>query len=287
MATACTGSGRPPLSVSCSGALSETYVAGEFTGRDITTIASDGALAVWPRLLARRPTPTRRVGATRSRRWWPMPFVAVRDLNVYYELQGSGPRLLYISGSGGDLRSKPSVFDGTLPERFELLAYDQRGLGQTGGPAGDYTMADYAEDANGLLEALGWDRCLVIGVSFGGMVAQEFALRHPERVERLVLACTSPGGPLPSYPLHEFQGLAPRERAVASLLVSDTRSAALREADPERFERMIQDSLARMAVGAGEAGRAEGSARQLEARRHHDTFERLGSLTMPVYICGG
>jgi 3-oxoadipate enol-lactonase len=50
---------------------------------------------------------------------------------------------------------------------------------------------------------------------------------------------------------------------------------------------MIQDSLARMAVGAGEAGRAEGSARQLEARRHHDTFERLRSLTMPVYICGG
>jgi 3-oxoadipate enol-lactonase len=216
-----------------------------------------------------------------------MPFVAVRGLNVYYERQGTAPRLLYISGSGGDLRSKPSVFDGPLGAEFDLLAYDQRGLGQTGGPAGDYTMADYAEDANGLLEALGWDRCLVIGVSFGGMVAQEFALRHPERVERLVLACTSPGGPLPSYPLHEFQGLAPRERAVASLLVSDTRSAALREADPERFERMIQDSLARMAVGAGEAGRAEGSARQLEARRHHDTFERHGSLTMPVYICGG
>ena len=111
-----------------------------------------------------------------------MPFVPVRDLNVFYELRGSGPRLLYISGSGGDLRSKPSVFDGPLAGEFELLAYDQRGLGQTGGPDGDYTMADYAEDANGLLEALGWDRCLVIGVSFGGMVAQEFAIRHPERV---------------------------------------------------------------------------------------------------------
>src|SRR6185437_12271109 len=86
-----------------------------------------------------------------------MPFVAVRDLNVYYERQGTAPRLLYISGSGGDLRSKPSVFDGPLGAEFDLLAYDQRGLGQTGGPAGDYTMADYAEDANGLLEAVrGW-----------------------------------------------------------------------------------------------------------------------------------
>ena len=216
-----------------------------------------------------------------------MPFVPVRDLNVFYELRGSGPRLLYISGSGGDLRSKPSVFDGPLAGEFELLAYDQRGLGQTGGPAGDYTMADYAEDANGLLEALGWDACFVIGVSFGGMVAQEFAIRHPERVEKLVLACTSPGGALPSYPLHEFQGLAPEERAVASLLVSDTRAAAMRDNDPERFGRMVQDSLARMAVGAGEHGRVEGSARQLEARRHHDTYERLPGLAMPVYICGG
>ena len=216
-----------------------------------------------------------------------MPFVTVRDLKVYYEIRGKGPRLLSISGSGGDLRGKPSVFDGTLPERFELLAYDQRGLGQTGGPAASYTMADYAEDADGLLEALGWDHCLVVGVSFGGMVAQEFAIRHPERVERLVLACTSPGGALPSYPLHEFQSMAPEERAVASLLISDTRAAAMRDNDPERFERMVQDSVARMAVGAGESGRAEGAARQLEARRHHDTYARLASLRMPVYICGG
>ena len=216
-----------------------------------------------------------------------MPFVAVRDLKVYYEIRGEGPRLLYISGSGGDLRGKPSVFDGMLPEQFELLAYDQRGLGQTAGPDAVPTMADYAEDANALLEALGWDRCLVIGVSFGGMVAQEFAIRHPERIERLVLACTSPGGALPSYPLHEFQGMAPRDRAVASLLISDTRAAAVRDNDAERFERMVQDSLARMAVGAGESGRAEGAARQLEARRHHDTYARLPSLTMPVYICGG
>ena len=66
-------------------------------------------------------------------------------------------------------------------------------------------MADYAMDANSLLEAVGWDRCCVMGISFGGMVVQEFALRYQHRIKRLVLACTSSGGAGgDSYPLHEF-----------------------------------------------------------------------------------
>ena len=122
-----------------------------------------------------------------------MPFVAVRDINVYYELAGVGPRLLYINGTGGDLRRKPNVFDSPLADQFTILSYDQHGLGQTDRPETPYTMADYAEDANALLRALGWERCLVMGVSFGGMVAQEFAVRYPERIEKLILACTSSG----------------------------------------------------------------------------------------------
>lgn len=86
-----------------------------------------------------------------------MPFVVVRDLNLYYELAGTGPRLLYINGTGGDLRRKPNVFDSPLAERFTILSYDQRGLGQTDRPATPYTMADYAEDANALLDAMGWN----------------------------------------------------------------------------------------------------------------------------------
>ena len=123
-----------------------------------------------------------------------MPFVRVGDLEVYYEQGGSGPRLLFISGTGGDLRRRPSVFERPIGPHFEILTYDQRGLGRTSKPDRDYTMAEYAEDAIGLLDAVGWDRCHVMGVSFGGMVAQEIAIRYPGRVDRIVMACSSSGG---------------------------------------------------------------------------------------------
>ena len=65
-----------------------------------------------------------------------MPFIDVRDLRMYYELQGAGPRLLFISGSSDDLRRKPNIFDSPAASEFEILAYDQRGLGQTAIPEG-------------------------------------------------------------------------------------------------------------------------------------------------------
>ena len=75
-------------------------------------------------------------------------------------------------------------------------------------------MADYAADALALLDHVGWDRARVVGVSFGGMVAQELAVTAPERVERLALLCTSPGGAGgASYPLHELAALPEAERA--------------------------------------------------------------------------
>lgn len=218
-----------------------------------------------------------------------MPTTQVRGIEIYYERQGSGPRLLFIGGSGGDLRYKPGVLDGPLPKQFEVLAYDQRGLGQSGRPPGPYTMANYAEDAADLLDAVGWDRCHVIGVSFGGMVGQELACRFPDRVERLVLACTSSGGAGgSSYPLHELQDLSARQRSTRMIEIADTRiDAAWRDANPSAFSTLIEASERRASVGADEPGRAEGQRLQLEARRGHDTYDRLSGLDMPVYICAG
>ncbi len=218
-----------------------------------------------------------------------MPFVQVRDIRMYYEMRGGGARLLFINGTGGDLRSKPGIFDSPLAAQFEILAYDQRGLGQTDRPDIPYAMADYAMDANALLEAIGWDRCNVLGISFGGMVAQEFALRYPDRIERLVLACTSSGGAGgDSYPLHELADLSTEQRASRVIALSDTRcDAAWQAAHPQQVRQLVDQMAAAHLVGAGEPGREIGARRQLEARTRHDTYDRLPNLELPVLICGG
>jgi len=218
-----------------------------------------------------------------------MPRQRIGDLDFYYELHGQGPRLLFINGSGGDLRQKPRLFDGPLVEHFEVLGYDQRGLGQTSRPAGPYTMAEYGDDAAALLDALGWDRCAVFGVSFGGMVAQEFAVRHPDRITRMVLACTSSGGAgKASYPLHELSSLAPEERGIRGMELADTRyGAEWRAEHPEAAARLLEMMASRAQIGEGDPGREEGMRLQLEARRDHDTYDRIKDLRMPVYLCGG
>src|SRR4029453_4963685 len=123
-----------------------------------------------------------------------MATAQIDGLSFYFERAGSGERLLFISCTGGDLRVQPNVFASPLARAFDLLAYDQRGLGRTDKPNGPYAMAQYADDGAALMAHVGWEDAPVIGASFGGMVAQELVLRHPRRVQRLVLACTSPGG---------------------------------------------------------------------------------------------
>ncbi len=218
-----------------------------------------------------------------------MPFISVRDIQMYYEIHGTGPPLLSISGTGGDLRRSPNIFEMPIARHFKILAYDQRGLGQTSRPDIPYSMADYADDADGLLRAIGWDSCLVMGISFGGAVAQEFALRHPNRVERLVLACTSSGGAGgSSYPLQRLVHLSLEERARRVVILSDTRrNAEWREENPEQLHALVEETLKGLRVGSDEQGRQAGLYRQLEARSHHDTYDRLVNLHMPVYICGG
>jgi 3-oxoadipate enol-lactonase len=218
-----------------------------------------------------------------------MTRAALEGVDIYYEVGGTGPRLLLISGTGGDLRAPPSVFDGPLPKMFEIAAYDQRGLGQSSIPPGPYSMADYADDAAGLLDVLAWEDALVIGISFGGMVAQELAIRHPSRVRRLVLACTSSGGDGgASYPLHELADLPESERTARGLELADTRyDASWRAANPDEYESLATLMRARAEIGSDEPLRAEGAALQLDARRRHDTWDRLGQISCPTFVCGG
>jgi 3-oxoadipate enol-lactonase len=216
-----------------------------------------------------------------------MPIATLAGINLYYERGGSGPPLLFISGTGGDLRTKPNVFDGPLAKPFDLLAYDQRGLGQSGKPDVPYSMADYADDAAALMADQGLDEALVIGVSFGGMVAQELAIRHPGRVKRLVLACTSPGGAGgASFPFHEIEHLRGEARARYLIPISDIRrDDAWAKAHPDQHALFV--AMGSADPFADEPGHAMGAHRQLEARAAHDTWDRLSGIACPTLIAAG
>ena len=94
-----------------------------------------------------------------------MPYFRSGDIKIHFEVsapQGQQAQLLYISGTGDDLRKKPSVFDSPLTRFFQVAAYDQRGLGQSDKPDRPYSMANYADDALRLLDHLGWNWAHVI-----------------------------------------------------------------------------------------------------------------------------
>ena len=214
-----------------------------------------------------------------------MPIAELERLNIYYERGGAGDPLFFITGSGSDLRNKPNHFDSPLAQAFQILSYDQRGLGQTQNPAGDFSMAQYADDAAALLDHLEIDKIPLMGVSFGGMVGLEFLILHPSRVSAAVLACTSAGGGGgASFPLHELQGLAPEERAAAHLKVADVRHTDEWIAqNPDSWRKRMELSMAGQRADRNE----EGARKQLEARRYHDVYDRLGEIKVPVLLAGG
>ena len=212
-----------------------------------------------------------------------MPVDHVNGVELYWERRGSGPRLLFCNGSGTTLQAVGPLLD-LVAARFDLLAWDYRGLGRSGPVTGPYTMADLAADAAGLLQIAGWDICRVLGVSFGGMVAQEFAVTHPERVERLGLACTSAGGGGgSSYPLHELQDLPPQERAATQLRLADSRwDERWLQAHPA--DRALASALAAADRDQQDPAAAAARMAQLEARAGHNVWDRLDAITCPALV---
>ncbi len=219
-----------------------------------------------------------------------MPWADVGGLRLYYEQHGSGPRAVFISGTGGDLRQSPERHHDHLTQHLEVLMYDQRGLGRSDKPDVPYTMADYADDCVALMDHVGWPRANVIGISFGGMVAQHVALRHPERVERLVLACTSSGGAGgDSFDLLAVDDLPAAERGAVVLPVMDTRNDLTRHPPTlaPAFDTFIAAMLGAAALNADDPGAARGARLQLEARAGHDVWDQLDRIAAPTLVMGG
>jgi 3-oxoadipate enol-lactonase len=207
-----------------------------------------------------------------------MPTLRANGIDIYYERRGSGPPLLFLNGSGATLETS-ALLIAPFTEQFDVAAHDQRGLGRTSIPPGPYTMADYARDALALLDHLGWARARVVGVSFGGMVAQELAVTWPDRVERLALCCTSPGGVAgASYPFHELGTPGPE--------VMDTRfDRAWLASHPA--DRALVEMMAVRREGTKSPERVRGETEQLLARAGHDVADRLARVACPTLVACG
>jgi 3-oxoadipate enol-lactonase len=205
-------------------------------------------------------------------------------------MQGAGTRLLFIPGTASDLRQDLSIFQSSLPKHFEVLTFDPRGIGQSTSPDAHPTMVDYAKDVKHLLDHVGWKNCHCVGESFGGMIAQEFALQFPAYVEKLVLVVTSSGGRGgSSFPFHEhaISKMTLEQRADFWVQCGDARYTDPSWKKTELYRQQYETYLQVFELGAENPHRKLFSERQIAARKLHDTFERLSGLKIETYICGG
>ncbi len=215
------------------------------------------------------------------------------DLRIAYELRGLAlprrPVLLLIQGLGLDRAGWGPALR-LLRRRFRLLLVDNRGSGQSVA-AGSFSVADMADDALSVLDHARIGSAHVLGASLGGMIAQELAVRHPDRVGRLILACTTPGWPfaypmpLPSVRLIAASRGLPPEEALRRH-VRNGLSASTVADRPELVEQIIaclpagpqRDSDAWLAQAAA-GGRYAGRFRQRLIRARtlilHGTADRV------------
>ena len=123
-----------------------------------------------------------------------MPKAKTNGIELYYETHGEGKPLVLISGLGYSSWQWHKMVP-LLAEKFQVITFDNRGVGQSDKPAGPYTAGMLAQDMVGLLDALKFEKAIIAGHSMGGFIAQAVALDFPQRVEKLILCSTNFGGP--------------------------------------------------------------------------------------------
>jgi pimeloyl-ACP methyl ester carboxylesterase len=214
-----------------------------------------------------------------------MPLAEIDGASLYYERRGAGEPVLLIQGMSGSHVAWGDAFLAGLGEDLDLVAYDHRGVGDSTPQTDPFTISQLADDAAGVLDALGWASAHVLGISMGGMVAQELALRHPERIRTLTLGCTYPGGA-------EARLADPAlVQELAGALMSGDRELALRTgfkanlsaafvADEAHFE-----PFHAMATAVPVA--VPVIMLQMRAVMGHDTSARLASIEAPTLVVHG
>jgi 3-oxoadipate enol-lactonase len=196
-------------------------------------------------------------------------------VRIAWERRGEGPPLLLIQGLGYARWGWEPVTH-LLARSFEVLLYDNRGIGASDAPPGPYTVAELAADAVQVLDEAGVERAHVLGTSLGGMVAQELALAAPDRVDRLVLVCTTPGGP-ESFPMPEQ---TVRLMTGGATLRQFVENALAPGADPELVQRILRHREAT-------AQPLEAWSAQAAAGAAFDALDRVAGIEAPTLVLHG
>ena len=225
-----------------------------------------------------------------------MSTVRVGDIEMYYEQHGDGDPLLLVMGLAAD--STAWMFQ--VPDfarRYRTIVFDNRGVGRSSKPSGPYTIHQMADDAAGLLDALDVARAHVVGVSMGGMIAQELTLRHPKRVRGLVLGCTYPEPDADSERQRQFsvQQLGGRITAAGETeidLSTIDPLAFFQTLIPRVFNQSFIDTelpkLLQIFGGALQWGFSmEAILGQVEAVMGHKATDRLHQIASPTLVITG
>jgi len=214
-----------------------------------------------------------------------VPTVATPNAELHYERGGSGEPLLLIQGMSGTHVAWGEPFLEPLREHFDVIAFDNRGIGLSAPIDGPFTIVEMAEDTAALMGELGLESAHVVGISMGGMIAQELALAHPERLRSLTLGCTYCGGP--------GSQLMPEENARKLLggLSSGDRDKAIRagyEVNLSPAFRADESHFAAFHEMATSVPAAKQTIElQVQAIFGHDTSGRLGEISAPTLIVHG
>lgn len=220
-----------------------------------------------------------------------MTIAKINDIDMYYEEHGdpNAEPLLLIMGFAMNATSWGLQIP-AFAQRYHVIAFDNRGVGRTTQPEGAYSMPQMAADAAALLDHLGIESAHIVGISMGGMIAQEFALRYPLRVRGLVLAATTPGGP------HAAGYEEMRTTSAEAMALTDLSSMMTPEGIKEGMDRLFTAEFqAKPSTGAIQMGIAGmmhpqtlgGMKGQLAAIRAHDTYDRLPKIAAPTLVIAG
>jgi pimeloyl-ACP methyl ester carboxylesterase len=213
-----------------------------------------------------------------------MPKVAVNGLQLYYEIEGDGEPVVLIPGfaAGRWIWFKQTT---DLSRNFRVIIFDPRGVSASDKPEGPQTISLLADDVAHLLETIGVASAHIVGASFGGFVAQEFALKYPSMTRKLVLCCTSFGGPNHIVPAPETlmalastKGLNSEERMRANLLLAFT---------PEYVQTHVAEVDEIVHLRATNDVPEHIYLSQLQAAMSFNTESRLSGIKSPTLVLSG